>query len=608
MPNKRGNDDKALTCDAITRTNRPIDFVNNLANNHCVVEQVEETNKGAGHSHHIGQHQGDANANNLNQTDTADTPISHQSRSSSMQDDETLPDILMEFGSLVASEIENTGNFNENSHSADKKMTHNNAIITSNSDTPDDSKNVHRISFSASASGSTEVVDAKYAEEQFSDFTLDSFLDVSADSEQSALQPFDEFEFSVSSEEDDDMDSISGDQGNDNEPKPNANTDNNNAINPTKSIGALDSHEDSVSTESTTSLSSEEESTNNAAAESGNKTNCVSSSTTATTTGANDSNTIHRNQQRTDPLAIAPRPSDTPISFRSKEFQQYLSSFHSNESRRIRSACKGIDSCEHPPIGTLEDRFESVLDRPFRYWKALDQVLEYSNPEWLNYQRGRMVHYLIHFLELKIGFQDYNVDPPSRSLSTDDQESNASVSNGGGQLMPSPVVDEAWKALILESQLYEKITRYLQEFHGQPVYQYIHYSRVRTVMNSSTKRQATIPEELITTQSLFQDYFHELMPSSIRQVRTILPSRRSVPASRFSRAQTRTTNAQLAPFQCTPLTAAHKRHGQMQAQKRLNQNYNDMTTSPSSGGLRGLQVLNVNDEMMPTKIKHVVWC
>mmetsp|Transcript_5679 Transcript_5679/g.13382 ORF Transcript_5679/g.13382 Transcript_5679/m.13382 type:complete len:365 (+) Transcript_5679:289-1383(+) len=352
----------------------------------------------------------------------------------------------------------------------------------------------------------------------------------------------------------------------------------------------------------------------------------------------------HRNRQEAmlqtrrtyHPSSGIQRPSDTPTSFRSKEFQQYLSSFHSNAnaSRRNHSTTTStttdvVDNAfehphHHPPIGNMYDRFESVLDRPFRYWKALDQVLEYSYPEWLTNQRGRMIHHLIHFLELKIGFQDYNVNPPtppSRSFFTtttdndDDLQSRDNIAppiGGGGQLMPSPVVDEAWRALVLESELYEKITRHLQEFHGQPCYQYIHYSRVKRMMNYSSRssgRRQAIPEQLKTTQSLFQDYFHEFMPASIRQVRTTKPIRSSIPASRYSRAKPSRSSS--SSLQCnTTLEAAQQRHDQLiQAQKSYHLGNNDLT-SPASASLLGLQVLN-GIEKTPTNNnnnKHVLWC
>jgi hypothetical protein len=203
LPNKRVGNNKGHLYDAMMRTSRQCDFADNFANDLRVVEgsRMDEVNK-AGHSHHM-SHQADVKS--LDQQDTArTTAISHQASSPSAHNDKTLVCIVKEFSSAVACDIENTGNGDGSHHYADK-MT---LVKTTANSTPHASKNVHRICFSASISGSTEVVDAKYSEEPFSEFASDSFLNFSADSaEQSALQPFDEFEFSVSSDEGDYMNS-----------------------------------------------------------------------------------------------------------------------------------------------------------------------------------------------------------------------------------------------------------------------------------------------------------------------------------------------------------------------------------------------------------------
>lgn len=153
------------------------------------------------------------------------------------------------------------------------------------------------------------------------------------------------------------------------------------------------------------------------------------------------------------------------------------------------------------------ERFKSVLDRPFRFWKAVDSVLESTQPDWSPYQRGRLIHHLIHFLELKIGFDQYIP---------------------AGLLLPSPVVDEAWMALVLETKLYKQVTRHIQDFHGKPR-KSIHFSML--AMNKGNQQ-----ERLKRTQELFQLYFREQMPVTIEDessppVSTSSPAQLALPCA-----------------------------------------------------------------------------
>jgi hypothetical protein len=132
------------------------------------------------------------------------------------------------------------------------------------------------------------------------------------------------------------------------------------------------------------------------------------------------------------------------------------------------------------------NRFESMLDRPFKYWKQLDEVFAALFSDWNQFQRGRMIHHLIHFLELKIGLDEYIPQ---------------------GLLLPSPLVDQAWRGLVLESLLYKKITRSIQDFHGKPHNKMIHYTIFSKSNDSDSK--------LRRTQSMFQVYFLETMPLTI---------------------------------------------------------------------------------------------
>ena len=104
-----------------------------------------------------------------------------------------------------------------------------------------------------------------------------------------------------------------------------------------------------------------------------------------------------------------------------------------------------------------------------------------------------MVHLLVHFLELKVGMNEY---VPDNLL-----------------LAPSPLLDQAWRALILETQLYEKVLYAVEDFHGKPR-KMIHYTVIR-------KGQDNWGERFRRTQSLFHVYFREEMPLSFGKERGV---------------------------------------------------------------------------------------
>ena len=141
------------------------------------------------------------------------------------------------------------------------------------------------------------------------------------------------------------------------------------------------------------------------------------------------------------------------------------------------------------PRKTSDDRFQSILDRPFRYWQELNSVFKEVHPGWTSYQRGRMVHHLVHFLELKVGINEY---VPT------------------GLLLPSPVVEDAWKALVLETSLYLHVTYAIQDFH-QKEREMIHY----TFLSNRNLPPKEAEDKLRRTQSLFHVYFKEPMPMQI---------------------------------------------------------------------------------------------
>ena len=151
-------------------------------------------------------------------------------------------------------------------------------------------------------------------------------------------------------------------------------------------------------------------------------------------------------------------------------------------------------------------RFESILDRPFTLWKEMDSVFSALIPEWRSQERGSMIHHLVHFLELKIGMDEY---VPGQTM-----------------LAPSPLVDQAWRALVLETQLYNRVTHVIQDFHYKP-YKMVHYSIFRKGGDDTKFRR---------TQSLFQVYFREQMPVELeRRVSTPPPPSTSpVPQVQFT--------------------------------------------------------------------------
>lgn len=134
-------------------------------------------------------------------------------------------------------------------------------------------------------------------------------------------------------------------------------------------------------------------------------------------------------------------------------------------------------------------RFQSILDQPLRFMGELNLVLHKNFPSWSPNQRSRIIRHLVHFLELKVFLEQYS----STML-----------------LMPTPIVDDAWEAIVLETALYEELTQSIQDFHEKP-HAVIHYTRMQRRNLPSSKVESKIRR----TQSLFQVYFNEAMPVTI---------------------------------------------------------------------------------------------
>lgn len=140
---------------------------------------------------------------------------------------------------------------------------------------------------------------------------------------------------------------------------------------------------------------------------------------------------------------------------------------------------------------TVIERFLSVLDRPFKRWNEVENVLAAFVPEWNHTERGCLLQHLIHFLELKVVMEEERIS--------------------GQLLAPTKLVNKAWQALVLESRLYKKVTCTIQSFHGRRRCQ-IHYSLM-------TDMKGAMYESMVRrTQSLFQCYYGRQMPVSLQDV------------------------------------------------------------------------------------------
>ena len=184
------------------------------------------------------------------------------------------------------------------------------------------------------------------------------------------------------------------------------------------------------------------------------------------------------------------------------------------------------------PTPTPKAYFESVLDQPYPLFFDIDDLFTSYIPEWDYSQRGRMVHHLIQFLELKVSMEEYS--PAARD----------------SLLAPTPLVNKAWRVLVTETDLYQQVIGSIQDFHGRPR-QMVHYSvmrrrskrrhqqRPRKQESRDKKKRNSKNKEnmkktsnryggtnvfdsnnsrLYRTQALYQVYFQEQMPEGRDEV------------------------------------------------------------------------------------------
>ena len=187
---------------------------------------------------------------------------------------------------------------------------------------------------------------------------------------------------------------------------------------------------------------------------------------------------------------------DSPSSFKSRSFRKVVVSkplFPFTKS----PLSQYPDTLGQPPIRSSSftprqiATKASILDQPFEFWQELNVAFVDACPTWTGHQRKRMIHHLVHFLELKVGMDEY---VPTLFL------------------LPTPVVEEAWKTLVTETFLYLNVVHALQDFHGRPRAM-IHYSNRENRQVSYKERI----DRIRRTQSLFWLYFKEPMPVTITE-------------------------------------------------------------------------------------------
>jgi len=114
-----------------------------------------------------------------------------------------------------------------------------------------------------------------------------------------------------------------------------------------------------------------------------------------------------------------------------------------------------------------------------------------SVPQWNPTQRSFIIKNLIRFLEMRVIMDECS---PTTSL-----------------LEPTPLIGEAWRALIIETHLYPKVIRAIQSFHHRPK-RMIHHSVRRSA------DPAAYQKRLERTQALFSCYYDSQMPESLVEV------------------------------------------------------------------------------------------
>jgi hypothetical protein len=139
--------------------------------------------------------------------------------------------------------------------------------------------------------------------------------------------------------------------------------------------------------------------------------------------------------------------------------------------------------------------FLSVLSQPFAPWNELEMVIGDFCPEWSHTVRSYIVQHLVRFLELKILTEEFAT---------------------ARLLAPTPLLAQAWQAVILESS-YIQVIYDIQDFHERP-----HQLLKFCLQRDELKGRKTNKEALERTQHLFQSYYGEPMLTSVDDIDTDL--------------------------------------------------------------------------------------
>lgn len=123
----------------------------------------------------------------------------------------------------------------------------------------------------------------------------------------------------------------------------------------------------------------------------------------------------------------------------------------------------------------------------------ITRLLSFRFPHWSSTKVHQVCTHTLLFLDLKVACQDFE----SKSI-----------------LCPTDIIDQAWRVLVLETQLYARITAFIHEYHhhhepGDTQHRTIHYSIFEDHVNPEP-RQVRIER----TQVLFEGMYGAWMVSS----------------------------------------------------------------------------------------------
>ena len=165
-----------------------------------------------------------------------------------------------------------------------------------------------------------------------------------------------------------------------------------------------------------------------------------------------------------------------------------------------RNDANNPDKAKGQPSGTSKPKsksnslcFLSVLSVPFTAWNELENVIGEFCPDWSHTHRSFIVQHLIRFLELKVLMEEF----ATKRL-----------------LAPTPLLAQAWRALILDKKLHTQVIQDIQDFHGRP-----HQPLKFTLQKKDLElcRGGNV-DRLARTQHLFQWCYGEAMLSSVEDI------------------------------------------------------------------------------------------